>query len=797
MSLDQTSSSGHNRGPSGAQNGSHVEQLPSQEQKVPMTITAVGNAIDYKIVAKPKEELKSPSLVKRHLFLKRPDPTILDELYRLTTDMNHSETSIWASSKEPFPIRLSHATIKKSVEQGKMMDGTCLDIAIRNMAREDAENFMNTKCLGWRHYVDSNWMQSTNVTMRIAYCREATLYDPSGSHLVLIPVPEAGEWTLYAFDMCEKKLSILDSRRDTSEGGDEDPARRHEETRKAVCAALDKTMDVDFSFLSWDYEFPKVPRQQNSCDSGFFVFNFMRLWDSLDSLYSILFFETMELRKNFLAYILSNTNEHHPDIPANVSELIKRLPGDTTMDLELLKAANAGNIDAFCKLIDPERSAQASIDHASININHQPAFCSCLCYCFHFKCTSSRRSDEQANQIMQSLAKSTSSTDIANTCPLIWQVTADGSGVLHIAASFGDVKPVEAILTPQQNRGIAAALLRAKNNRGDRPLHQAASTGSRETTERIVEKAKEIMGESDANFVWFLRARNLDGQTCLHEAVRLGHKDVVEYLAQEDARLGVERPSREVAQPLVQSVDNEGISPLYLATTLLKEEIINALLLESVASMISPSYSGPAGKTALHAAVPLSKELSSILVNWKPSLIRIPDESGSTPLHYLADGKYTDKPSCISITELLLSKDPSSGYCEDSKGSLPIHVAAAYNTVGVIDQFVKMCPGCELSCNASGQTILHVAVQRGSYDIVGLVCSEVRFKMILNTKDNDGNTALHLAVQKGCHKTFGFLIGNRDVSTSIRNKNGYTPLDHAVLNKTSRWTYATYWPFGD
>uniref|UniRef100_J3MW88 Uncharacterized protein n=1 Tax=Oryza brachyantha TaxID=4533 RepID=J3MW88_ORYBR len=476
------------------------------------------------------------------------------------------------------------------------------------------------------------------------------------------------------------------------------------------------------------------------------------------------------------------------------------------MDLELLKAANAGNIDAFCKLIDPERSAQASIDHASININHQPAFCSCLCYCFHFKCTSSRRSDEQANQIMQSLAKSTSSTDIgqptddntinlvANTCPLIWQVTADGSGVLHIAASFGDVKPVEAILTPQQNRGIAAALLRAKNNRGDRPLHQAASTGSRETTERIVEKAKEIMGESDANFVWFLRARNLDGQTCLHEAVRLGHKDVVEYLAQEDARLGVERPSREVAQPLVQSVDNEGISPLYLATTLLKEEIINALLLESVASMISPSYSGPAGKTALHAAVPLSKELSSILVNWKPSLIRIPDESGSTPLHYLADGKYTDKPSCISITELLLSKDPSSGYCEDSKGSLPIHVAAAYNTVGVIDQFVKMCPGCELSCNASGQTILHVAVQRGSYDIVGLVCSEVRFKMILNTKDNDGNTALHLAVQKGCHKTFGFLIGNRDVSTSIRNKNGYTPLDHAVLNKTSRWTYATYWP---
>uniref|UniRef100_J3MW86 Uncharacterized protein n=1 Tax=Oryza brachyantha TaxID=4533 RepID=J3MW86_ORYBR len=479
------------------------------------------------------------------------------------------------------------------------------------------------------------------------------------------------------------------------------------------------------------------------------------------------------------------------------------------MDLELLKAARARNIVAFCKLIDPQRSAEPSINHASISINHQPAFCSCLCYCFHFECTSSRRSDDQ---IMQSAAKSTSSTDrgqptddsttnsAANTCPLIRQVTADGSGVLHIAASFGDVKPVEAVMERQRNEGgvaAVAALLRAENNRGDRPLHHAAATGSRETTERIVERAKQIMGEeSEAAFVWFLRARNLDGQTCLHEAVRLGHRDVVEYLVREDARCCCRVPnrSREVAQPLVQAVDNERISPLYLATTLLREEIVEALLAESVASVISPSYSGPAGKTALHAAVLLSKELSSILVNWKPSLIRTPDESGSTPLHYLADGKYTDEASCISITELLLNKDPSSGYCEDSEDSLPIHVAAAYNTLCIIDQFVKMCPGCESSRNASGQTILHVAVQRGSYDIVRLVCSDVRFKMILNTKDNDGNTALHLAVQKGCRKTFGFLIGNRGVCVSTRNKNGYTPLDLAVLNKTSRWTYVTYWP---
>uniref|UniRef100_A0A0E0B0Z5 Ubiquitin-like protease family profile domain-containing protein n=1 Tax=Oryza glumipatula TaxID=40148 RepID=A0A0E0B0Z5_9ORYZ len=619
-------SSAHDKRYSGLSNGGDKEQLPSQDSEILLTSSAVGNAMPLerplknvspttKIVVKPNEELKSPFLVKRHLFLKRPDPSILDELYSLTTQVTdeNSRQAVWVSSN--LPINLKLEDIQETIKHVGVMDINYMGLAVRIMARQDAEIFKNTKCLGWRHYVDSNWKQYINDpnNLRNEYSRLSTTYCPSGSHLVLIPVLADGHWTLYAFNMHDKKLCILDSRRDTSEGGDQDPVKRHEKIRKEVCHALNETMDVDFNFLSWKHEFPKVPRQQNSYDCGFFVFNFMRLWDG-HRLIRWFSTETKELRKNFLAYILSSSDDHSA-MPTNVSELIKKLPGETMMNVELLEAARAGSTKAFCELvIDPARS------------------------------------------------------------------------------------------------------------------------------------------------------------------------------------LGVPSRSRDVPLPLVQIVDNEGTSPLYLATTLRRDSIVKVLTETASGMPRAASYSGPAGKTALHAAVLFSEELSSTLVNWNHSLIKIRDESGSTPLHYLADGKYTTEPSCISVTKLLLQKDPSSGYCEDSEGSLPIHIAAANGTLGIIDQLIKLCPGCESSCNASGQTILHIAVQTESHDVVRFVCSNEMFKMVLNMKDYDGNTALHLAVQKGHNKTFGILMGCKNVSLSIRNRNGYTPLDHAVLNKTSGLTYATYWP---
>lgn len=147
------------------------------------------------------------------------------------------------------------------------------------------------------------------------------------------------------------------------------------------------------------------------------------------------------------------------------------------------------------------------------------------------------------------------SSDFLSRCQ---QVASDGDGVLHIAARFGNVELVRDIL--ENNKALAEALLLAVNNSGDTTLHCAAARGS----DKIVTCFLGHMFKADTGEVIakLLRAQNLKGETCLHEAVRHGHVDIVRKLIAKDNEGEFGR------RALVQIVDNEGISPLYLATTL-------------------------------------------------------------------------------------------------------------------------------------------------------------------------------------------------------------------------------------
>lgn len=83
-----------------------------------------------------------------------------------------------------------------------------------------------------------------------------------------------------------------------------------------------------------------------------------------------------------------------------------------------------------------------------------------------------------------------------------------------------------------------------------------------------------------------IRTANVENETALHAAVRYNHKQVVELLVTEDP-----------TDVHLENMHNE--TPLYLASIRSYTDILDTILEKCE----SPTFGGPEGRTALHAAV--------------------------------------------------------------------------------------------------------------------------------------------------------------------------------------------------
>lgn len=174
--------------------------------------------------------------------------------------------------------------------------------------------------------------------------------------------------------------------------------------------------------------------------------------------------------------------------------------------------------------------------------------------------------------------------DVDQSCCLKG-VTAEGSSVLHIAASRGHLKLVVMICTHD------ISLIKSRNNQLDTPLICAARAGHADVVDYLV-RAASAMQEPERSV---LRAWNSGGATAMHEAVRNGYTPVLQKLMSSDSGLAT-------------MVDDKGVSPLYLAVVSNRPDMVGILIGKSSDGVRSPaSYAGPDGKTALHAAVYIGK----------------------------------------------------------------------------------------------------------------------------------------------------------------------------------------------
>ncbi|XP_003384716.1 PREDICTED: ankyrin-1-like [Amphimedon queenslandica] len=249
-------------------------------------------------------------------------------------------------------------------------------------------------------------------------------------------------------------------------------------------------------------------------------------------------------------------------------------------------------------------------------------------------------------------------------------VDKEGYTPLHYASSY-HLQVVEFLLEKGASPG-------SKGLDGCTPLHKAAWDGNNDIVKALLEKDVSIIDEKEKG-----------GWAAINNAVMRGHHKVVETLIEYGADFGVNdegewsllhiaarRGRAEVAEVLIDHKldvnikDKSGWRAFDVALTQAHPKVVETMLKHGASVNIRDSDEG---KIALHIAVdsiqkPQRHEVVKLLLEHKGVDPNIPDDTGSTPLHYAVNRGYS------KIVHLLLEykADP---YIKDENDLTPLDAA--------------------------------------------------------------------------------------------------------------------------
>ncbi|GJN11548.1 hypothetical protein PR202_ga29747 [Eleusine coracana subsp. coracana] len=294
-------------------------------------------------------------------------------------------------------------------------------------------------------------------------------------------------------------------------------------------------------------------------------------------------------------------------------------------------------------------------------------------------------------------------------------VTSNGNTALHLVASRGHAE-LAALICEK-----APSLVATRNTGLDTPLHCAAGGGYRDVAACLLS----TMLNAGVDEAVALRCTNRKGDTALHEAVRHGRAEMVDLFMAE-------------APDLASVVSDDGVSPLYMAATTESVQMVRLLLRPSPDGTPSPASSaGREGRTALHAAAAISKEMVQDIMAWEPegpALLTKLDSSGRSPLHF-AIGHWK-----LDVFKLLLDADTHLARIPDNNGLFPLHHAAIVRSTRMTDELIQKCPDYSEMVDHEGRNLLHCAVKSASNTIVQYICQNDRFTVLLNATDWEVST---------------------------------------------------------
>lgn len=331
------------------------------------------------------------------------------------------------------------------------------------------------------------------------------------------------------------------------------------------------------------------------------------------------------------------------------------------------------------------------------------------------------------------------------------QLTPTNNTVLHLACQYGSMKCVKEILS------VHESLLLNINSRGETALHLAARFGHYDVVVQLIAAAKSSQT--------LIRTQDVELETALHAAIRFNHRTVVELLVKED-------PSHEHPQNMYEE------TPVYLATTRGYTDIIKTILNYCE----FPTFGGPDGRTALHAAVlDRDGESMKLLLDERKDLMKVADNYGWTVYHYAA---YND---LYTVVTDLASVDVSVGYQLDNEHKrTPLHVAAYEGHTSVLAALMRVYPDSWEISDGNGKNLMHLAVEKDRKAVVSLILSrDIVGKSLLMQRDKEGYTPLHLIAKSGhCYKELMEIRGALD--WQVPDNKNFTPLDVLQMTDTEQ-----------
>ncbi|KAJ1275307.1 hypothetical protein BS78_05G126000 [Paspalum vaginatum] len=268
---------------------------------------------------KPSKSVKSPFLSKQTCY-RRHNCKAMEDLY-MSTISHHDEDSlrkIWVHISNPVPMTLNLGDIQHTLQIHRPMPEETFNVAVQVLHEDELHMFGSTEFFGWRHFLNQDFAMYAiadsghwNPAAHIHFFTDETFvpYNVSTCRLIFIPIHHSAHYSLYAFDMDTKTISILDPVRDTSFNG-KDVQDRHTNTKLRISKALQECLQLAFpdfneQITSWQTKYPtSIIAQCNDVDSAFHVLNYMKNWNGM-KLANIVALDPLSLRKEFLLTLLS------------------------------------------------------------------------------------------------------------------------------------------------------------------------------------------------------------------------------------------------------------------------------------------------------------------------------------------------------------------------------------------------------------------------------------------------------------------------------------------------------------